>query len=193
VPPVTADRRGEWTTSDLKALVLDEVAVRTPVDELEARDIARFVADIAPLADPFAREAGPAHVTGSGLVVGPRGILLLRHLKLHLWVQPGGHVDAGETPWDGARREVLEETGLAVEPVEPDGRPELAHVSVHPAGDHVHYDLRYLFTGGDADPAPPEGESQDVHWFDWPGALAIAEPALAGILRSLHARFPLDP
>jgi 8-oxo-dGTP pyrophosphatase MutT (NUDIX family) len=182
--------RGGWTTSDLAQHVLADVAGRTPVDDLEAADIARFLADIAPLADPFDREAGPAHVTGSGLVVGPRGIVLLRHLKFDLWVQPGGHVDAGETPWDGARREVLEETGLVVEPAGLDGRPELAHVSVHPAGDHVHYDLRYLFTGGDADPAPPEGESQDVHWFDWPAALAIADEALDGILRSLQARFP---
>lgn len=30
---------------------------------------------------------------------------------------PGGHVDPGETPAEAARREVLEETGLRVEPM----------------------------------------------------------------------------
>jgi 8-oxo-dGTP pyrophosphatase MutT (NUDIX family) len=105
-----------------------------------------------------------------------------------MWVQPGGHVDDGETPWEAARREVIEETGLPAEYL--DGEPELAHVSVHdvPSG-HTHYDLRYLFAAGDADPAPPPGESPDVHWFAWPDAVERAEPQLTAILRSLQARF----
>ena len=39
------------------------------------------------------------------------------------------------------------------------------------------------------DPAPPAGESQDVHWFAWPEAIATAEPSLTSILRSLSVRF----
>ena len=66
------------------------------------------------LARPFDEHADPVHVTGSAFIVGPRGIVLLRHRRLGIWVQPGGHVDAGETPWDGARREAVEETGLPV-------------------------------------------------------------------------------
>ena len=41
----------------------------------------------------------------------PRGILLLVHRRLGIWLQPGGHVDPGETPWEAARRETVEETG----------------------------------------------------------------------------------
>ena len=68
--------------------------------------------------------------------------------------------------------------------------PELAHVDVHPGPrGHTHLDLRYLLDGGDADPAPPPEESQEVAWFDWPAALAIAEPGMAGILHSLAAAF----
>ena len=68
---------------------------------------------------------------------------------------------------------------------------ELAHVDVHPGPrGHTHLDLRYLLEAGDADPAPPPGESQDVVWLDWTAALAVAEPGMAGILRSLAARFP---
>ena len=70
--------------------------------------------------------------------------------------------------------------------------PELVHVSVHdlpaPIG-HTHLDLRYLFTAGDADPNPTPEESQEVHWFSWPDAIATAEPDLTAILEHLAARF----
>lgn len=175
------------TGTALKEFVLDSVAGREPVDELEQADIDRFVAEVGRLKNPFDRESDPVHITGSGFIVGPRGVVLLRHLKINLWLQPGGHIDPGETPWDAARREVVEETGMHVTFV--GGVPELVHVSVHDVpGGHTHLDLRYLFDGGDADPSPPMGESQDVHWFDFPAAIQRAEPSLGGILRHLEAR-----
>jgi ADP-ribose pyrophosphatase YjhB (NUDIX family) len=39
-------------------------------------------------------------------------VVLHRHRVLGIWVQPGGHIDSGETPWDAAVRETAEETGL---------------------------------------------------------------------------------
>ena len=175
------------TETALKKLVLGSVTERTPVDELERVDIERFVTELARLDHPFDREADPVHVTGSGFVVGPRGTVLLRHRKIDLWMQPGGHIDRGETPWEAARREIVEETGLSVRFAA--GSPELVHVSVHDVpGGHTHLDLRYLFDGGDVDPVPPAGESQHVHWFDWPAAIALAEPRLSGILRHLQTR-----
>lgn len=159
------------------------------MDEREAASIEAFVAHVDALVaaghDPCSEDAGPVHVTGSGIVVGPRGVLLLRHRRLGIWVQPGGHVEPGETPWDGARRETQEETGLHVEFVDvgPDGVPVLAHVDVHPGGrGHTHLDLRYLLDGGSADPAPPAGESQDVEWLGWDEAIARADPGLRGAL-----------
>jgi 8-oxo-dGTP pyrophosphatase MutT (NUDIX family) len=175
------------TGSALKEFVVESVRERAAVDDLERADIRQFLAEVERLDDPFDRGADPVHVTGSGFVVGPRGIVLLRHLKIDLWLQPGGHVDQGETPWNAARREVIEETGMHV--TFAGDAPELVHVSVHDVpGGHTHLDLRYLFDGGDADPSPPVGESQDVHWFDWPDAIAIAEPSLSGILRHLRDR-----
>ncbi len=176
------------TGTALKESVLDSVAQRDPVDDVERADIDRFVAEVERLDDPFDRESDPVHVTGSGFIVGPRGVVLLRHLKINLWLQPGGHVDPGETPWNAARREVVEETGMHV--TFAGGAPELVHVSVHDVpGGHTHLDMRYLFDGGDADPSPPMGESQDVNWFDWPAAIERAESGLGGILRTLQARF----
>jgi 8-oxo-dGTP pyrophosphatase MutT (NUDIX family) len=172
----------------LRQQVLDAVARLTPVDDVERDDITRFVAEVARLSEPFDRFADPIHVTGSGFVIGERGIVLLRHLKIGTWLQPGGHIDPGEMPWEAARREVVEETGMAVDFL--DGAPELAHVSVHDVPDgHTHLDLRYLFDGGTKEPAPPAEESQDVHWFSWDDAIGIAEPSLTSILEHLRDRF----
>ena len=111
---------------------------------------------------------------------------MLKHKRLGLWLQPGGHVDDGETPWDAALREAREETGLEVSFLSAslDGVPELIHVDVHAGGrGHTHLDLRYLVNGGDADPCPPDGESQEIGWFAWPEAIRIAsDPRLAALL-----------
>ena len=48
------------------------------------------------------------------LIIGPRGVVLHRHKRLGLWLQPGGHLEPGETPWEAAARESIEETGLQV-------------------------------------------------------------------------------
>jgi 8-oxo-dGTP pyrophosphatase MutT (NUDIX family) len=159
-----------------------------PVDERERASIERILATVPLLGRPFEMDADPVHFTGSALIVGPRGIVLLRHRRLGIWVQPGGHIDDGETPWDAARREAAEETGMAVRFL--GDEPELAHVDVHPGGrGHTHLDLRYLCTAGDADPTPPPGESQEVGWFSWDAAVGRAEPAMAGILGALASRF----
>jgi 8-oxo-dGTP pyrophosphatase MutT (NUDIX family) len=173
---------------DLRVRVAADVRARVPVDDREAASIERVLAELERLPRPFDEDADAVHVTGSAFVVGRRGIVLLKHRRLGIWVQPGGHVDPGETPWDAARRETAEETGLAV--AFPAGRVELAHVDVHPGGrGHTHLDLRYLLDGGDADPAPPPGESQEVHWFAWADAPGRAEPAMAAILGSLARRW----
>ena len=170
---------------------------RDPIDDAERASIERTLTELDRLADPFDRESDPIHVTGSAVVVGPRGVVLLKHKRLGLWLQPGGHVDAGETPWEGALREAREETGLDVTfaDVGDDGVPHLVHVDVHPGGrGHTHLDLRYLVHGGDADPTPPEGESQEIAWFDWPDAIERAsDDRLTALLHHLAPPRPVCP
>jgi 8-oxo-dGTP pyrophosphatase MutT (NUDIX family) len=182
-------------SDELRTRLRGAVTGRTPVDDREVESIRAFLDAFDALADPLSQEAGPVHVTGSGFVVGPRGVVLLKHKRLGFWLQPGGHIDPGETPWTAAQRECREETGLDVRfagPFDDSGVPELVHVDVHPGGrGHTHLDLRYLFDagsddGGAADPDPPEGESQEIGWFDWDAAIDIADPGLRGALESLR-------
>lgn len=169
------------TGNDMRAAVLALVAAIDPVDGREAAAKAEVLAGLQSLPEPFAQSAGPTHVTGSALVVGPRGIVLHRHKRLGLWLQPGGHLDHGEWPHQAALREAHEETGLAVRHL--DAGPLLLHVDAHDGGrGHRHLDLRYVLRGEDVDPDPPSGESQDCRWFGWVEAAAIADHGLRGVL-----------
>jgi 8-oxo-dGTP pyrophosphatase MutT (NUDIX family) len=165
--------------------------VRASVEQFDARterEVAsrqRFLLELARLAEPFDREADPVHVTGSAIVTGPRGTVLHLHKTLGFWLQPGGHIDAGETPWEAAVRETQEETGLLGH--HPEGGPLLFHLDAHPAGKHFHLDLRYLLSCGDVDTSPAAGESQEVRWFGLDEAVAIADEGLVDGLRRLKA------
>src|SRR5262249_45437617 len=153
---------------DLRQRIRSQVlAMPAPVDLRERRSRLRLLDALARLPAPFARLGGPIHVTGSALVVGRRGIVLHRHKRMGIWLQPGGHLEPGETPWAAARREAGEETGLPLRhPLE---GPRLVHVDVHAAPlRHVHLDLRYVLLGSDDEPAPGAGESPDACWFAWP-------------------------
>lgn len=133
------------------------------------------------LAHPFDEDQDPTHVTASAIIVGRRGVVLHRHRRLHRWMQPGGHIDPGETPAEAALRESVEETGLVLS--HPPTGAELLHVDVHPAArGHTHLDVRFLLWSQDADPAPGPAESQEVAWFTWPDAQDLADEALVGAL-----------
>ena len=178
-PAVGDDPRAAAT---LRRLVADHPAS----DEREADSKARFLQELARLTDPCDRSADPVHVTASAVVAGRRGTVLHLHRRMGRWMQPGGHVDSGESPEAAAARETLEETGL--DAWHPPGGPALVHVDVHEAMDgHIHLDLRYLLLAGDAEPTPAPGESPEVRWFGWDEAEATADEALVGALRAGRA------
>ncbi len=158
-----------------------------PVDAQEKSSIAEMLVELDRLHLPAAEDGDRVHVTGSAFIVGPRGIVMHFHKRAKQWFQPGGHVGTGETPWAGALREGFEETGIPAH--HPSAGPLLLHVDVHeaPKG-HRHLDLRYLLLGDDVDPAPPEGESQQVRWCTIDEARALSENSagLAGALTAVE-------
>ena len=174
--------------SDIRALVADHV-VTSPV---EATAKERFLAEFDRLGDPTNEHADPTHVTASAIVVGTRGTVLHLHKRLARWMQPGGHIDPGETPPEAARREAIEELGLAV--AHPEGGPRLINIDVHEAAlGHTHLDLRYFVVGPAEDPHPPEGESPDARWYDWEEATSMADDALAPALVIARAHWEALP
>lgn len=143
----------------------------TTADPAEQAFHRRMLALLESAGDPFARaHFAPGHFTASAFVLSPdeRQLLLIRHRKLKMWLQPGGHFDAEDTSVDAAtRREVAEETGIsALDPLADGG---LFDVDVHdiPAlgaePPHAHFDLRMAYVArtwalGDSD------EVDGVRW-----------------------------
>jgi 8-oxo-dGTP pyrophosphatase MutT (NUDIX family) len=153
-----------------------QLARISPVNEREEESIARTLDRLSWPGSLFSERENDHHVTASAFVVSSRGVILHRHRRLGIWVQPGGHVDDAEAPEAACLRETAEETGLTARHLSP---VELFHVDVHPGPrGHTHYDLRYVVLASPEDPQPAPGESPDVFWFDFQDAMVRCEPAL---------------
>lgn len=52
--------------------------------------------------------------TAAGILIQNDKVLLVKHKKLGIWLNPGGHIEEGELPHQAAEREYFEETGVTV-------------------------------------------------------------------------------
>lgn len=162
-----------------------QLQAHEPREPREERSLRRTLAMLDWLPRPLDQTADPTHVTASAIVIGDDGrVLLHRHKRLGIWLQPGGHLDPGESCEQAALREVAEETGI-------DGSlaAGVLHVDVHegPRG-HVHLDVRWLVrTSAGVTPAPAAGESPHVAWFEPDAALAATDLAAANAIRAALA------
>jgi 8-oxo-dGTP pyrophosphatase MutT (NUDIX family) len=175
--------------NNLPAL-LAAITALTPIDERERESIDEVIALAPTLENPFSETTNETHLTASAIVVGTRGTVLHRHKKLGIWVQPGGHIDDGESGAAAALREANEETGLVL--AHPVAGPLMFHVDVHPGPrGHRHFDLRYLILAGDQDPAPGQDESQEIGWFSFIDAHVRAEDSMNGVLQKAEGLWDL--
>lgn len=112
--------------------------------------------------------------TAGAFIISDGKILLLKHGKLDKWIQPGGHVEEGETPDEAAKREAAEETGYRVElksstetvSEESIDLPEPFNVNLHRIREgHWHCDFQYLaeLTGDRKEDY--EYSDEDIGWF----------------------------
>lgn len=100
--------------------------------------------------NPFSRSNQLGHITASGLVIKGGKAILIFHPYIKQWMQPGGHIDDGESPIEAAIREVYEETGILCESIE--GQLDPIDIDLHeiPAnqrkgeGTHLHIDLLFV-------------------------------------------------
>ena len=130
----------------------------------------------------------------AGSIPGVQGILerdgrvLLvrrgREPRLGHWDLPGGFLDEAETPASGLRRELREETGLEIEPI------ELLRIDIEP------YDGRSVFSVSwvvrDVDPSREPRAADDVSEVRWFGREELPEemafPGQVGVLREWAGR-----
>lgn len=99
------------------------------------------------------------HLTASALILNSdrTKVLLIKHKKLGLLLQPGGHVDPNEDPLVACKREIFEELGLSNMrylpldinylnlPIDIDTHYIPANIKKGEV-EHYHHDFRYLFT-----------------------------------------------
>jgi 8-oxo-dGTP pyrophosphatase MutT (NUDIX family) len=106
-----------------------------------------------------------AHLTASAVITDPSGaqVLLALHAKVGRWLQTGGHVEPTDLDLAAAaRREAVEESGLAVEI-----DPEPLLLSEHPAPcrpDCRHLDVQFRAVAA-VEPPRASPESTAVGWF----------------------------
>ncbi|MEM7041117.1 MAG: NUDIX hydrolase [Bacteroidota bacterium] len=148
--------------------LLEALARHTPHDAEEAEMRDRMQAFVESTIDCFERSHLAGHVTGSAFIVSPTrdAVLLMHHRKLNRWLQPGGHCDGDPEFVAVTCREVLEETGLGLEPVSTD----IYDVDIHwiperkQVPGHWHYDVRLLFVADPATPLLINAESTALAW-----------------------------
>ena len=169
--------------SNRSRTILTQLENFEPHDERETESLARIRKLLinSNQDEALDRDLSLHHLTGSAFMISEAGLLLHLHKKIQLWIQPGGHLDRGESPFEAAKRESFEETGIAAK-----FEQEIFHLDVHetPNG-HVHYDFRYLAYCENVAPNPGENESQDVKFFSERECQNIDDPALKGAIQKL--------
>lgn len=128
--------------------------------------------------DIFSRKSTPGHITASAVVLSKdlSKVLLVNHVFLKKFIQPGGHVDTDDSDIvSAAVRELKEEVGINnILPISiPKDCNTPFDIDIHPIpentkkqeSEHYHYDFRYLFFTYDDDPILEQLE--EVHGAKW--------------------------
>ncbi len=149
--------------------ILTDLKLYLQQDPVERKMVADMIAFVEQNPDCFDRSNTAGHLTGSAWIMSKdlTKTLLIHHVKLNKWLQPGGHCDGNPDCMAVALNEALEETGLAVTPL----FPEIFDVDIHliPAkGDvaaHLHYDVRYaVYAEDDGNEIGPNTEINEAQW-----------------------------
>ncbi|MFB7587506.1 NUDIX hydrolase [Streptomyces sp. NPDC056169] len=157
-------------------------------DQPELRDL--YLDHLAAHPDGMYKPCGAGHLTGSALVIDPsRGqVLLTLHKKLGMWLQMGGHCEAGDGTLEAAAlREATEESGIAGLSLLPGGPVRLDRHPI-PAPCHWHLDVQYAALAPAGAAAEISEESLDLRWFAYEEVAGVADTSVVRLLDSTLAR-----
>ena len=138
----------------------------------------------------------PGHITTSAIVLSPdhQQVLLIDHVVIGRWLQPGGHYEPAQHFFQSAAREAVEETGVAGLSLHPWHKNEdlpfvidSHDVPGKPSRnepDHVHHDLQYLFL---ADPAMAlTAQREEVHAALWKPIFELGDISPKAAMRLMN-------
>jgi 8-oxo-dGTP pyrophosphatase MutT (NUDIX family) len=123
---------------------------------------------------PFSRrQFTPGHITCTAAVLDParERVLLMFHHRLLRWLLPGGHCEGDDVSISGvARREAIEETGVALAPgSDAAAVGDLVGIDVHGIPPkkkepyHLHHDLIFAFRAR-SETIQTTPEAREVAW-----------------------------
>jgi len=116
----------------------------------------------------------------AALLIDPQGrTLLVRKRGTQAFMQPGGKIDAGESPVEALVRELHEELGLRIDPAQAVHMGAFSAPAANEPGFEVHAELFRVDT---AEAVVPAAEIEEVVWVAADQALAVA---LAPLTRDL--------
>jgi ADP-ribose pyrophosphatase YjhB (NUDIX family) len=116
-------------------------------------------------------------------------LLLVRHEYRNRWGVPGGLLDRGEDAADGARREALEEVGLAIDLI---GEPRVV-VDPEPRRVDIIFEARPA-PGADPDAvAPGSPEIVECRWFDRSDLPELQHETVAALVALARAEADHQP
>lgn len=135
----------------------EEESVKKTLDFLKCND------------DVFGNSNLKGHITASVWLLDFSGesVLLTHHKKLERWLQLGGHTEIGESIYESAIREAVEESGLRdLEFMD----EQIYDIDVHEIPErknlpaHNHYDIRFLIRQTRPQALIISEESNDLKW-----------------------------
>jgi 8-oxo-dGTP pyrophosphatase MutT (NUDIX family) len=150
--------------------ILALLASHDAMDPTEKRMLADMIGFIEAHEDCFERSLAEGHVTASAWIVNPgrTHVLLIHHVKLDKWLQPGGHCDGDADVLGVAGKEAFEETGLTVKPIGI-GIFDVDNHFIPSRRDipgHIHYDVRFQVEAEkEAEELPGNNEVNSIRWI----------------------------
>ena len=116
----------------------------------------------------------------AALLIDPQGrTLLVRKRGTQAFMQPGGKIDAGETPLAALGRELEEELGLRIDAAAAEYLGQFSAPAANEPGFEVHAELFQLHTDFTVEPA---AEIEEICWVE---AHAVDHLELAPLTRDL--------